>query len=221
MRNKVVLAGAAALSLLAVPALAQEEAARPVRGFQTGDFLIGSSVIGLLPLNGGNVSMIDGTPNVSDAATGQVDFTYFLSPNISLNLIAATTRHDVEVRGSALGTVDLGRVWALPPTLTLQYHPLPAERYSPYVGIGLNYTVFYGEGGSRSAPVTGVDIENAWGAAVNVGMDIEFAPNWLLNFDVKKFYLRPDVKVDTSVGRIDASTRLDPWVVGAGIRYRF
>ncbi|PZW41031.1 outer membrane protein [Humitalea rosea] len=218
MRNKIVLAGAAALSLLALPAMAEDTAPR---GHQTGDFMIGASVIGLLPMNGGHVSMIDGTPNVSDSVTGQLDFTYFVRNDISLNLIAATTRHDVEVRGSALGTVDLGRVWALPPTLTLQYHPMPQSRYSPYVGVGVTYTVFYGEGGGRTAPVTKVDVENAFGAALNAGLDIEFAPNWLLNFDVKKFYLRPDVAVETSVGRINATTNLDPWVVGMGVRYRF
>jgi outer membrane protein len=193
----------------------------PVRGHQVGDFMIGASLLGVAPMNGGSVSLIGGTPNVSTSLTGQVDFTYFVHPVLALNLIAATTQHDVEVRGSALGTVDLGHVWALPPTLTLQYFPFPRERFSPYVGLGVNYTVFYGEGGTRTPPVTNVDVQNAFGAALNVGVDVELAPNWLFNFDVKKFYLRPDVSVSTSVGPINASSRLDPWVVGAGIRYRF
>lgn len=80
---------------------------------------------------GGSVDVIGGTPEASEAWAGQLDLTYFITQNFSLNLIAATTRHDVEVRGSSLGDVDLGRVWALPPTLTFQYHPLPAERFSP------------------------------------------------------------------------------------------
>jgi outer membrane protein len=36
---------------------------------------------------------------------------------------------------------------------------------------------------------------------------------------VKHLWLRPDVRVND--GAINATTRLDPWIVGAGIRYRF
>ena len=218
IRKSILLAGAAALGLLAQPALAQQS---PVRGKQAGDFMIGLGVIGVLPMDAGDVDLIGGTPSASFAVTPQLDFTYFFTPNFAVNLIAATTRHDVEVTGSALGDVDLGRVWALPPTLTFQYHPLPAERFSPYVGVGVNWTMFYGEGGSRTPGVLDVDVRNAFGVALNVGLDIEMAPNWLMNVDVKKLFLRPDVAVDTALGRIYATADLDPWIFGLSVRYRF
>lgn len=218
IRKTLLLAATAAIGLLAQPALAQSTAPR---GKQAGDFMIGASVIGVLPMSGGNVDTIGGSPHASDAWTGQLDFTYFITQNFSLNLIAATTQHDLEVRNSSLGTVDLGHVWALPPTLTFQYHPLPAERFSPYIGAGVNWTMFYSEGGGRNAAVTGVDVRNAFGFALNIGMDVEVAPNWLINFDVKKLFLRPDVAVDTTLGRINARADLDPWIVGVGVRYRF
>ena len=218
IRKSILLAGAAALGLLAQPALAQQS---PVRGKQAGDFLIGLGVIGVLPMDSGNVDVIGGTPSASFAVTPQLDFTYFFTPNFAVNLIAATTRHDVEVTGSALGDVDLGRVWALPPTLTFQYHPLPAERFSPYVGVGVNWTMFYGEGGGRTPGVLDVDVRNAFGVALNVGLDIEMAPNWLMNIDVKKLFLRPDVAVDTALGRVNATADLDPWIFGLSVRYRF
>lgn len=202
-----------------VASAASAHAEDAVRGKRAGDFLIGASVIGVLPHSGGHVEAIGGKPDASDSWTGQLDFTYFLMDSLSLNLIAATTRHELEVRGSALGDVDLGRVWALPPTLTLQYHPLPHERFSPYFGVGVNYTVFYAEGGRKTAPVNDVDVKNAFGVALNAGIDIELAPNWVANFDVKHLWLRPDVRVND--GAINATTRLDPWIVGAGVRYRF
>lgn len=218
IRKSILLAGAAALGLLAQPALAQQS---PVRGKQAGDFMIGLGVIGVLPMDAGDVDLIGGTPSASFAVTPQLDFTYFFTPNFAVNLIAATTRHDVEVTGSALGDVDLGRVWALPPTLTFQYHPLPAERFSPYVGVGVNWTMFYGEGGGRTPGVLDVDVRNAFGVALNVGLDIEMAPNWLMNIDVKKLFLRPDVAVDTALGRVNATADLDPWIFGLSVRYRF
>jgi len=215
--------GAAAAALLVctalTPALAQSAGSQPVRGKQAGDIMLGASVIGVLPQDGGRVSAIGGRPSASNTATPQLDLTYFMTPQLSLNLIAATSRHDVEVRGSAIGDVDLGRVWALPPTLTLQFHPFPQARFSPYVGAGVNYTFFYGEGGGRTPPVTKVDIKNDFGFAVNFGMDIEVAPNWLVNLDAKKLWLRPDVSVNS--GTITGRADLDPWIIGAGVRYRF
>lgn len=214
----VAATGILALATSVAPAAAQDT----VRGKQAGDLVIGLGVIGVLPESGGSVATIGGRPDASGAATAQLDLTYFFTPNIAVNLIAATTRHDVEVRNSAIGNVDLGHVWVLPPTLTLQYHPLPRSRVSPYLGIGVNYTVFYGEGGGRHPAVTGVDVHNGWGLALNAGVDVEIAPNWLFNFDVKRLqFLEPEVRVNTVLGRINANAELNPWVIGAGVRYRF
>ncbi|MCR0981985.1 OmpW/AlkL family protein [Roseomonas populi] len=224
-----IRSGAAAAAFLALsalvslpaPAQAQEGLffGQAVRGKRAGDLVLGFGAIGMLPEDGGRVDAIGGKPHASSTATPQLDLSYFLTPNLSLNLIAATTRHDVEVRGSALGAVDLGHVWALPPTLTLQFHPFPQARISPYVGAGLNYTIFYGEGGGRTAPVTKVDVKNDFGYAVNFGVDIEVAPRWLVNLDAKKLWLDPSVSVNS--GTIGARADLNPWIVGASVRYRF
>lgn len=208
-----MLAAAMALAVAATPALAQD-----VRGKRAGDIVLGAGVIGVLPRSAGSTT-IGGTPHASDTATLQLDLSYFLTPNFAVNVIAATTRHDVTVRNSAAGTVDLGRVWLLPPTVTLQYHPLPASRLSPYVGASLNYSVFYGEGGGRSPGITQVDVENAWGYGLNAGVDYEIAPNWLANLDVKRLWLSPDVRVNG--GAVRGQADLDPWIVGASVRYRF
>lgn len=217
--------GALAAALLACTALsatlvqAQDFGGQPVRGKQAGDIVLGAGLIGVLPEGGGRVSAIGGRPEASDTVTAQLDLTYFLAPQVSLNLIAATTRHDVHVRNSAIGDVDLGRVWALPPTLNLQFHPFPQARFSPYIGAGLNYTVFYGEGGARSAPVNKVAIDNAFGYGFNVGLDVEVSPSWLVNVDAKRLWLRPDVGVNG--GAITGHANIDPWIVGASVRYRF
>jgi len=218
MRKTVgMLAGAmvAAATLGAGAAMAQDAP----RGKQAGDFVVGLGAIGVLPQNGGRVGLIGGEPRASDSATPQLDFTYFLSRNVALNLIAATSQHDLSVAHSALGNVKLGHVWVLPPTLTLQYHPLPGSRLSPYVGAGLNVTFFYGYGGDRSAPVNRVRIDTAPGFALNAGLDYEITPNWLANLDVKKIFLRPSVSVNS--GMINGRADLDPWVIGASVRYRF
>jgi outer membrane protein len=95
---------AAMVCMIALPATAQEE----VGGKQAGDIVLGFSVLGVLPQSGGRVDTIGGKPDPSNTVTPQLDVTWFATPNLSLNLIAATTRHDVTVRGSALGM----SIWA-------------------------------------------------------------------------------------------------------------
>ncbi|MBN8930529.1 MAG: OmpW family protein, partial [Rhizobium pusense] len=39
----------------------------------------------------------------------------------------------------------LASTWVLPPTLTAQYHFNPKGAVRPYVGAGINYTIFWNE----------------------------------------------------------------------------
>jgi outer membrane protein len=76
--------------------------------------------------------------DVSDEWVPEIDFTYFVTPNIGVELILGTARHEVTLNG-----VSLGKLNHLPPTLTVQYHFNPTPKIKPYVGAGLNYTRFY------------------------------------------------------------------------------
>lgn len=210
------LAAAAMMLAGAGGAMAQEI---ELRGKRAGDFMIGLGAVGVLPTNGGSVGTIGGTPNASNAASPLLDGTYFFTPNIALNLIAATTRHKLTVTNSALGTVNLGTAWALPPTLTVQYHLMPRSRISPYVGVGLNTTFYYGYGGNPTTGINRVRIDPSVGVAPNIGVDYELAPNWLANFDLKWILMQPDVSVNS--GFVRAQADINPFVISAALRYRF
>ena len=83
----------------------------------------------------------------------EVDFSYYLTKNIALELILATgSEHDVKLQGSSGGAIDqnLGKVDALPPTLTVQWHFNPDQMIDPYIGAGVNYTRFLDKNLSHS-----------------------------------------------------------------------
>ena len=42
-----------------------------------------------------------------------------------------------------------------------------------------------------------------------------------VNFDVKKIYLDVDAKMNLGATPVSADVDLDPWVIGAGVSYRF
>ncbi len=184
-----------------------------------GTFMVRARIIDVLPENNSSsVSLIKGRVSATNSFTPEVDLSYFLTDNIAAELIAATTTHHVSAKGTALGKVDVGSVAVLPPTLTLQYHFLHAERFSPYVGAGINYTFFYNTrpGG---APVTRFSMTNGFGEAVQVGFDYAISGRWVLNADVKQIFL--STKASINSGFIRAKTNLDPLVVGLGVGYKF
>jgi outer membrane protein len=194
---------------------------QPLVGKEANTFLVRARAIGVIPLDSSSsVSAIGGHVSATAQAAPEVDFSYFLTDNIAFELIAATTRHNVSAQGTALGTVDVGSVWVLPPTLTMQYHFMPHSTFSPYVGAGLNVTFFYGA--QPAGPtVTHVSYSNNAGAAIQAGFDYNFTGHWFANFDVKQIFLNTTAHVDALSTTLVAKTALNPLVIGAGIGYRF
>lgn len=193
----------------------------PLVGKEAGTIMLRARAIGLFPENNSSsISAIGGRVEATAQAAPEVDLSYFFTDNIALELIAATTRHDIKAKGTAVGDIDVGSSWALPPTLTLQYHFMPHSAFSPYVGVGLNVTFWYGTT-PANPPVTHLSVSNGIGPAIQAGIDYNFAGHWFANLDVKQIFLNTNAHVDALGTTVKAHTALDPLVVGMGIGYRF
>jgi outer membrane protein len=108
---------------------------QPLACKAAGAFMIRARAIGVPPEDNSS------TVSATSQAAPELDFSYFLTDDVALELIAATTRHEVSVKSSAVGPkLDVGSVWALPPALMLQYHFLPHAAFSPYLGVGVDAT---------------------------------------------------------------------------------
>ena len=164
------------------------------------------------------ISVIGGDADIDTSVVPEIDITYFFTDNIAAELILATTPHDVSAVNTGIGNVDLGDVWLLPPTLLLQYHFAPGEQIRPYVGAGINYTIFYNED-APGGTVTSIDYDNSVGWALQAGVDYDLGDGWMLNADVKKIFLNTDVSINN--GAITADVDIDPWLFGIGVGYRY
>ncbi len=102
----------------------------------------------------------------------------------------------------------------------MQYHFLPHEQLSPYVGVGLNASFFYSTH-AAGPTITGLSVNNSWGPAIQAGVDYNFSGHWFANLDVKQIFLNTAAHVSAGAVHIKAKDALDPLVVGAGIGYRF
>jgi len=166
--------------------------------------------------------------SVDSAVTPEIDFTWMFSRHWGFELVLATARHDLAAKGGALDGVDLGSVWLLPPTVTLQYHFLPAGAARPYVGFGVTVATFYKYDTSqalRDLGVSTLDFSDGVNVAAQLGIDIDVSPNWFLNLDVK--YAKMSTNVDINLAGVPGGTLdtvrvdIDPWIAGIGIGHRF
>jgi outer membrane protein len=177
-----------------------------------GNFLARVRAISIQPQvsSGGTLSSIN--TGVNNAVVPELDFVYLVRPSIGIELILATSRHELT---SSIG--PLGGVNVLPPTLLAQYYFNSAGRVRPYVGAGVNYTLFYNNG--LHAGNTPVSIKNSsFGPALQVGVDVQITKRLFLNADIKKIWMRTDASAGgTSLGTL----KIDPLVVGVGIGMRF
>lgn len=154
--------------------------------------------------------------SINDKVIPEIDFTYFFSPQFAAELVLTYPQKQT-IRAS--GT-DIGSLKHLPPTLTVQYHFTQLGAFKPYLGTGLNYTRFSNvkfNPAVQAALQPSVE-KNSFGLALQAGMDYEIAKGTYLNFDVKKVQIRTDV---SSAGSKVGTFKIDPWLVGIGIGYRF
>lgn len=208
-------------------AVAAVAAATPAYADQ-GDVLVRTRAIIVAPTensSGVEPAFPNDEVSVTNSFAPEIDFTYFVTDHIGLELIAATTKHDVKGKGGLEPIDELVDTWVLPPTLTLQYHFSPKAKVRPYVGVGLNYTHFYNEDASDGIEAaigdTKVKLEDSFGYALQAGVDVQIDKNLFVNLDVKYVDIDTKAKLTTGdvVNRIKVS--LDPVVLGIGIGMKF
>ncbi|NCF18676.1 MAG: outer membrane beta-barrel protein [Haliea sp.] len=167
---------------------------------------------------------------------------YMVTDKFGVELLAATPfEHDIsaDVRGSSL-SVDAGSTKQLPPTLVVQWYPRGGEDgWQPYIGIGLNYTLFFDEDvdnelvDTLGALTDGVvqnadlDLDDSFGLAAQAGIDIPFSDRWAFNIGV--WYIDIDTEAEITakaaggaqVAKVKFDVDIDPWVYNIGIAYKF
>lgn len=184
-------------------------------------WLVRVRALGVLPdpgarLSAGGAPLTGAGVAITDSAIPELDISYFFTRNIAAELILGVTRHGIQGAGILAGT-RIGTTWILPPTLTLQYHFDGFGPLKPYVGAGVNYSIFFGE--QERGGFTGLRLSNSVAPALQAGFDYMLDEHWGVNVDVKKLFL--DTKVKLNAGTIRGRVDIDPWIVGAGITYKF
>ncbi|MBP0589875.1 OmpW family protein [Paraburkholderia sp. LEh10] len=184
----------------------------PASGIHAGDVLVRLRAITIVPQVRTSDTLSALNVGVNNATVPELDFTYMILDNVGVELILATSRHQVT---SNIG--DLGGVNVLPPTLLLQYHFNHQGQVRPYVGAGVNYTYFYNDGLHAGGQQIAVK-RSSFGPALQMGVDVQLTKSVFANVDVKKVWMKTDASLNgASLGTL----HIDPLIVGVGVGMKF
>lgn len=168
----------------------------------------------------------------SDTQLG-LNFVYFATDKIAVEVLAATPfTHELKVH-SGNTTLNLGETSHLPPTISaLYYLNAPSEKFQPYVGLGINYTIFFDEDfdkgvqGPKSVGnlnLSNLKLKNSWGLSAQIGFDYHLNDTWLVNASAR--YIDIDTTatfkaIDGTVpGKVEVD--IDPMVYMVSVGYKF
>ena len=195
-----ILTLSTALAAVSAPAFAQSQ----------GDWTVGVG-IGYLDPKSDNGSLAGFSADVDSDTRPIFTAEYFIRDNLGIELLAATPfSHDITLGGS----VDAGSVKHLPPTLSLNYHFATNSAWKPYVGAGLNYTVFFDE----ESPLGDLKVDDSFGVSLQAGLDYMVTDKGAVRLNVRWFDIDSDVTLNgADIGKAE----IDPWLVGVSYVHRF
>lgn len=172
-----------------------------------------------------------GGVDVDDNTQLGLNVAYFLSDNWNIEVLAATPfSHDINLVAGG----NLGKTKHLPPTVTANYFFAESSAaFQPYVGIGLNYTVFFDEEfndisvseieGAVGATISDLSLKNSFGLAAQLGADYKITDEIFLNASVRYISIETEAKFnveDANVGAID-TVEINPFVYTISLGYKF
>ncbi|MEL6108519.1 MAG: OmpW family outer membrane protein [Planctomycetota bacterium] len=124
--------------------------------------------------------------------------------------------------------VPYGRTKYAPAIFSLQYH-VPLDRFVQPGGRGLlcNSNVYFGGGfhhtwfyGSKDNAVTNLDVDDAWGSAVQIGFEKMLAKRLGLYLDFKQVFLETEAHGNVGGTPMQTDVIADPSVLSGGIILR-
>jgi len=142
---------------------------------------------------------------------------YMITRHIGTELMVAWPfTHGVDLKAPG-GNTRIGNVDVMPPVLSLNWHFNPDGLWRPYVGVGVNYTMFSGEETRGALAGSSLSLDDSFGPSGQVGIDIG-EREWFLNLNARWIDIDSDAELNGSdIGEIE----IDPMVYGVHIGYRF
>ncbi|OLQ94396.1 outer membrane protein OmpW [Vibrio ponticus] len=196
-----------------------------------GDFIVRAGLASVVPNDdSGSVADVDAFGLEVDSNT-QFAFTvgYMFTDNISFEVLGASPfSHDISANSAlsdALGEGKIAETKHLPPTFMVQYYFGQADsKLRPYVGAGINYTVFFDDkftNSAKSKTLNNLSLDDSWGLAANVGLDYMLNDDWFINGSIWYADIDTEASYDFGGTKYTTDVDIDPWVFMIAGGYKF
>ncbi len=206
------------------------------QAYEKGDFVLRLGAVNVSPESDSSNINLPGVPTLHAEVKDDTQFgiipMYMVTDSVGIELLAATPfEHDITLNGKGVN-LDAASTKHLPPTITAQWYPRGGkEGWQPFLGVGVNYTIFFDEQTTSQLDSTlnsllgatkvDLDLDNSFGLSAQAGVDIPFAKNWALSLEVWYIDIQTNATVSTDVGDVNFKTQIDPFVYHVGIAHRF
>jgi len=160
------------------------------------------------------------TATVSNNQTATFDVGYDFTRNLfALLMVGVPPTPTVTGQGTVTSLGALGRVRYGPAILTAGYRVPTSGAFRPYVGTGAAYAIIVK---NHDAAVSQLDVHNNWGFVLQGGAEYRLNRTWDVFADFKQLWLAVDAD-GLLVGGVPVKARvtLNPFLVSAGIKFRF
>lgn len=200
-----------------------------------GDILLRGGITGLNPDGGHAKVLLNGDDSTMTLTLGSdtqlgLNFVYFWDSHWAFEAIVATPfTHDITIHDPNkelnVDGATLAKVSHLPPTFSALYFFDTIGDMSPYLGVGVNYTVFFDEkfeAGSQALRLSNLRLSSSLGYALQLGVDYQLDQQWLMNASVRYIDISADGHFDVrgnSIGK--TSVDINPMVYSLMLGYRF
>jgi outer membrane protein W len=177
--------------------------------------------------NGGSIGLATGLsagfntviPGASTSTSFSIipmlDVAYYINRNWAVEAICCVTHQHIQGTGTIQS--EFAHTWVFPPTLLLQYHFTNFGAFQPYLGVGVNFSTYWGTRvnaqtwplgivpgsllgglGAVNAQFLSATVTPSWGVAGQVGFDYMFTEHWGVNLDVKYIMMEPTVHANVA-----------------------
>ncbi|MEM1260955.1 MAG: OmpW family outer membrane protein [Pseudomonadota bacterium] len=181
------------------------------------------------PLNLDGTNIAGSSADVDDGTAASLMVGYMYTDHWAVEVLGSSPfSHDISAATGALG---LGRVAAgetkhLPPTISLQYwFAAPESVFQPYVGAGINYTLFFDE--AVDAQLEGVlgagelSLDASLGLALQAGFDYVLTDKLALSAGIWWADIDTDAEFTFSANTLTTEVEIDPLVYSLSLSWRF
>jgi outer membrane protein len=186
-------------------------AAPVTQAYEKGDWIVqaGVGVVDPKSDNGEVVSVDSGTSLI-------VSGEYMFSDNWGFEILGAWPfSHDITLSADGSKVAEASH---LPPTFSFKYHFGTNSAFNPYLGAGLNYTIFFDESTTGALAGTDLDLDDSFGIAAQAGFDYAFNDTIMLNVQVRWMNIETDAELD---GVFVETVEIDPVAWGVNLGWRF